>query len=94
MTGADLSRFVLDDLSDLLRRCLSKSADERPSAESLSAALREVADRLGAPPLESIGPPKHARQPVRIEHLPAVKDTADVEPTVRAEIHALRPPQG
>lgn len=50
---------VPDDLAGLIAQCLEKSPAARPTADSLAAALRVVADSLGAPPLEAIGPPRY-----------------------------------
>ncbi len=49
---------VPDDLAGLIAQCLEKSPAARPTADSLAAALRVVADSLGAPPLEAIGSPR------------------------------------
>lgn len=53
------SGMVPDDLAGLIARCLEKAPEARPSADSLAAALRVIADELGAPPLEHLGPPRH-----------------------------------
>jgi hypothetical protein len=55
-TGSDR---VPSDLSGLIQLCLSKDPRQRPDAATLAASLRVIADTLGTPPLESIGPPRH-----------------------------------
>lgn len=50
---------VPEDLSGLIARCLEKAPEARPTADALAAALRVIADSLGAPPLEALGPPRH-----------------------------------
>lgn len=57
-TGSDQ---VPADLSGLIGLCLSKEPHLRPTAETVAASLRVLADTLGAPHLEEIGPPRHAR---------------------------------
>jgi len=82
------------ELSELLRRCLSKAPEERPSADTLAACLRVIADSLGAAPVESIGAPRFPKGPVVIDRLPEVLDTGDVEATVQAEVIVVRPRAG
>jgi len=52
---------VPDDLAGLIAHCLEKAPEARPDAETLTAALRVLADSLGAPALERIGPPRHSK---------------------------------
>ncbi len=51
--------IVPDDLAGLIARCLEKPPEARPSAHTLAAALRVIADAMGAPPLEAIGTPRY-----------------------------------
>ena len=43
------------ELAALIRTCLAKAAETRPSANQMALALEQVADRLGAPPPEEVG---------------------------------------
>jgi hypothetical protein len=42
------------EYAELVRRCLAREADARPSAAELAESLRALADAAGAPPLEQI----------------------------------------
>ncbi|MBK8256573.1 MAG: serine/threonine protein kinase [Polyangiaceae bacterium] len=68
---------VPEDLAGLIRICLEKNPAQRPSAETLAASLRVIADALGAPKLEDIGPPRFIRILVQSPEVGA--------PTLRAE---------
>ncbi len=52
---------VPDDLAGILAQCLHKAPHERPPAQALAAALRVLADSLGAPPAEALGHPRFPR---------------------------------
>ncbi|MBK8257885.1 MAG: serine/threonine protein kinase [Polyangiaceae bacterium] len=79
------------DLSGLLDACLSKDPDQRPSAETLAAALGTLADSMGAPPLPALGPPRFAKTGTGIDQLPSIGDFGDTETTLQPAIHFRRP---
>ncbi len=74
-TGSDL---VPADLSGLIALCLSKEPGQRPDARTVAAALGVLADTLGAPALEDIGPPRH-------ERIHVVGEPDSGAPTLRAD---------
>ncbi len=68
---------VPEELSGLIAQCLEKAPHARPSADSLAAALRVIADSLSAPPLEGLGPPRFEGTKVRLIDIGAATVRAD-----------------
>jgi serine/threonine protein kinase len=52
--ACEIDRAISRPLSDLIKACLGKVPDERPSATDLAKKLRAYADAVGAPELCSI----------------------------------------
>jgi hypothetical protein len=79
---ASLVPDVPDDLAELVAHCLRRQPDDRPSARDIATALARCADRLQAPPLESM----------RIEPTPAIHErTANARRDATVSMAPRRP---
>jgi len=70
---------VPEELSQLVAKCLEKEATDRPTAEEMARALRNIADTLHAEPLEKIGSARHANIELKVDGMAATMNAVSAD---------------